>query len=398
MLLFADSLRYKWLSANVEGFFDQRGRYAENIDWTDPDLTPVFSDKKSADLHRAVFSIEPNSYIKVGIGKDSYNWGPMKLGGLMLSDWNMGITGLFQNYHFGPFEVKAVASQLNSTPWGNRVDFSNETIEHRYFSAARVEFYRQRFGIALAQSSIYAGEGRSFEIPYLIPIFPFHYAQMSSWRYGNNGDNSYGGLDGYVNFVDSKIKLYGELFVDDFQGEGDAISQSVQNNVAGMAGASWDFTKAYGFIEGGQINSRVYNHVSGEKLRYQNKHAFLGSPLGPDQKLLWGTAGYRIRPELTIDLTGWLRQSGEKEITSTYTNVRGTREDAIPYGVIEQELSGWGTVRYHWKGISAELNGGLTHTTNIDHIKNEESTEPFFSIKIKTGINLNWENKETLNE
>ncbi len=393
LILLADSLRYKALSANIEGFYDQRGIYGQNIEWSDPDLPNMAPERSGFDLHRATLNFEPASWVKISVGKEQHNWGPLQLGGLMLSDWNAGFTGLSQQYRIGPFVIRSLATQLNSTPWGYGKDFSSLKIEHRFFSASRIEFYRERFGIALAQSSIYAGEGRTFELPYLIPVYPFHYAQMSNWRYGNEGDNSYGGFDGYVNFLDKQLKLYGEAFVDDFQGESDAGSQSVQNNVAGIAGMSWDIKKkAYGFIEGGQINSLVYNHISGYKLRYQSKNALIGSPLGPDQKLLWGSVGYRIRPELTVDLTGWYRESGEKDINIIYTSVAGSRDDEIPFGIVEKETSGWATAKYNWKGISAELNGGIVHTKNVDHVENSESTEPFFGILVKTGINLNWKN------
>jgi len=179
--------------------------------------------------------------------------------------------------------------------------------------------------------------------------------------------NSFGGIDFYVNWIDKQIELYGELFIDDIQGDSDSISQSVQNNIAGMGGVRWDFNKGwYGFIEGGQINSFVYNHISGEKLRYQSKNAFIGSPLGPDQRLLWGKFGYRIKPNLSVDMTGWYRQSGERDINYEYTSVHGTRDDPIPYGTAESEGAGWLTAKYRWRGISAEINGGMTHYNNLN--------------------------------
>lgn len=395
MALFADSIRYKFLNINLEGTFDQRALYGYDSDWSDPDEPDKAIERSTFDLHRCILYLEPAKWIKIGFGKEYYNWGPLELGGLMLSDYNMGFVGLYQQYNIGPFTLRGLATQLNSTPWGYGPDYENTSIEHRFFSAARLEFFRDRFGFALSQSAIYAGEGRSFELPYLLPFFPFHYAQMSNWRYGNNGDNSYGGIDFYVNFLNKQIELYGELFIDDIQGETDEVSQSVQNNIAGMAGVRWDFTKGwYGFLEGGQINSFVYNHVVGEKLRYQNKNAFIGSPLGPDQQLLWGNVGYRIKPNISVDITGWWRQSGERNIATIYDNVLGTREDDIPYGTVESEISGWITAKYIWKGVLAELNSGVTHTKNLLNEKDKEETIPFVGLYLKTGINLSWKQKE----
>ncbi len=390
LILLADSLKHKRISVVVEGLYDQRGIYGENMEWK-PDPYLPSNERSAFELHKSILIFKPSNYIELSLGKTTHNWGPLNLGGLLLSDWNSGFTSLNQKYEIGPFSLRSVATQLNSTPWDYYVADSASAIVHRFFSASRIEFYRERFGLALAQSIIYAGEGRTFELPYLIPVFPFHYAQMSNWRYGNEGDNSYGGFDGYVNFFDKQLKIYGEAFVDDFQGDTDDASQSVQNNLAGIAGVSWDVKKkTYGFIEGGQINSFVYNHVAGYKLRYQNKHAFIGSPLGPDQKILWGTAGYRIKPNLSVDATGWYRQSGERDITTEYESVLGTRDDERPFGIVEKEIAGWGTAKYQWKGVSAELNGGVVHTKNVGHIENSEKTEPFFGVLVKTGINLDW--------
>ncbi len=398
MMFFGDSIQYKALNFNLAGFFDQRGMYGHNIDWSDPDEPQKAVERKSFDLHRAMLYIEPTKWLKIGIGKEHYNWGPLQLGGLLLSNYNSGFVGLYQQYTFGPFVVRGLATQLNSDPWGYGKVFEDTPITHRFFSAGRLEFYRERFGVALSQSAIYAGEGRSFELPYLIPLLPFHYAQMSNWRYGNDGDNSYGGFDFYVNFFNKQLELYGEVFIDDFQGEGDEVSQSVQNNVAGIGGVKWDFTKGwYGFLEGGQVNSFVYNHVSGTKLRYQSKSAFIGSPLGPDQKLLWGQAGYRITPNISVALTGWWRQSGERNIASIYETVVGTREDDIPFGTVESEFSTWITGKYRWKGITAELNGGVNHVKNVMNQENSEETSLFLGLFLKTGINLGWKMKEESN-
>jgi hypothetical protein len=394
MLMGLDSIKYRALTINIAGFFDQRGVYGYNIDWAEPDEPNRPAENASTDLHRAMMYIEPTKWLKVGLGKEYYNWGPLELGGLTLSNYNSGFVGLYQQYTVGPFVLRGLATQLNSSPWG--YGKSLKDLEHRFFSTARLEFYRERFGFALMQSAIYAGEGRSFELPYLLPFFPFHYAQMSNWRYGNNGDNSYGGIDFYVNFLNKQLELYGELFIDDIQGEGDEISQSVQNNVAGMAGLRWDFAKGwYGFIEGGQINSFVYNHTSGEKLRYQTKNAFIGSPLGPDQRLLWGNAGYRIKPHLSIDLTGWWRRSGERDISTVYSSVVGTRDDPIPYGIVDEEISGWITGKYRWKGILAELNAGMTYYKNENSVELEERSDLFIGLLLKTGINLGWKSKES---
>ena len=390
LLMISDSLHYKFIDLVFAGFFDQQGIYGENIGWTDPDLGKDFTPKKSFDLYKGYIAFHPTKWMTFKIGKDYYNWGPLQLGGLLLSNYNVGFVSFYQEYNVGPFSIKGLSTQLNSTPWGAGTVEKADSIVNRFYAASRVEFYRERYGFALEQAAIYAGVGRSFEIPYFIPIFPFHYAQMSNWRYGNNGDNSYGGIDFYVNWLEKQLKLYGELLIDDIQGETDDVSQSVQNNIGFMAGVNWDFNKIYGFFEGGQINSFVYNHISGYDLRYQNLTGMIGSPLGPDNQLFWGNIGYRIRPFISVDVTSWYRRMGERDITYEYSTVHGTRDDPIPYGIVTNEFSNWLTIKGSWKGISAELNGGYTSTKNIDHIEDNNVGNYFVGLKVKSGLNLNW--------
>lgn len=389
-VFFRDSLRYKFLGIEASAFFDQRAISGVTVDRADTkDYSTI--EMATGDIYKLTLVFEPTDWFLVSIGKDRYNWGPLELGGLMLSDYNMGFVSLYQQYQIGPFALKGIATQLNSTPWSYANVGDSSEITHRYFSASRLECYRPRWGLSVSQSIIYSGVGRSFEIPYLIPIFPFHFAQLANWRYGNNGDNTYGGIDFYVNFLEKKLQFYGELFVDDFQVDKDDASQSIQNGLAFMAGFRFeDVWKLYGFVEGGQINSFVYNHVSGYSLRYQIKDAFIGSPLGPDQRLIWGNLGIKLHPDISLDFTGWWRQSGEKNINYEYPfdDYYGTRDDPIPFGIVKHEISTWLTGKYRWRGFSAELNGGFSRYLNLNHVESIDKTNYFFGLFLKTGIKI----------
>ncbi len=383
--LLDDSLDFEKLSFNMRIRVDQIGHDAVDAGWVDPDEDIIY------DLDRSIMYWTPSDQFRFGFGKERLNWGPLELGGLLLSDYNQGFTMFYQEYHLGSFCLKGVSTQLNSTPWGKEVNYEQSTIEKRYFSASRLEYYRETFGFAVGQSLIYGGESRTFEIPYLLPFFPYHYGQMANWREGNLGENTFGAFDGYYRLFEKRVEFYGEVLVDDAQGDSDSISQSVQNNIGWMIGSRLTFDNWSLFLEGGEISSFVYNHVAGEKLRYQHEKGMIGSPLGPDQQLLWGTLEKKFQSNFLAKLTGWYRRSGERDISLEYTlknTIFGSKDDAIPYGIVEEELSYWTTLEYHRFHSLFELVGGVTHYKNRGHHKSSWRYEPFIGFSIKTGIIL----------
>ena len=383
---------YNYLQFIFSGFFDNRAIHGKTVDWSRPGERDESSPRKSADLYRAILKFTPNENILISIGKDYYNWGPAQIGGLMLSDYNMGFTGLYQRYKIGGFTVRGLATQLNSSPW--RQSDSNVEPSHRFFSAGRIEYYRDLWGFAISQSIIYGGRDRSFEIPYLIPVFPFHYAQLANWRYGNNGDNTFGGLDAYANFFDKNLQIYGEILVDDFQGDKDDASQSVQNLTGFVAGAKFNIPKiTYGFFEAGQINSFVYNHVAGYPMKYLNKDAFIGSPLGPDNQLFWGKLGYDFsKINLKAEIYGWLLRQGERDINKDYTELLGTRKDKIPYGKVKRETAAWLSAIYEYKHNTAEIYGGISKT-QTENVSGTSHITPFFGFSVNAAIGIGWDKK-----
>ncbi|MCL2845033.1 MAG: capsule assembly Wzi family protein [Chitinivibrionia bacterium] len=397
ILYFIDSIGNDYLQLVFSGFFDNRAVHGRTVDWARPGDRSDTGSRSTFDLYRAFLTFTPNEYIKIGLGKEYYNWGPSELGGLMLSDYNTGFVGLYQQYQIGPFTIRGLATQLSSQEWreppGNGYLDNHIMPIHRFFSAGRIEFYRELWGLALKQAIIYGGVNRSFEIPYLIPIFPFHYAQMSNWRYGNWGSNTLVGLDAYANFLDKNLQIYGELLVDDFQMDEDDASKSIQNLIGFVAGTRFNIPNIlYGFFEGGQINSFVYNSMSGDLGRYLNRDAFIGSPLGPDNQLFWGKLGRHFeRIGLRTELYFWLLRQGERDINLRYNHnyLLGTRNDRIPYGNVRRETATWLSAIYEFKHNTVELYGGIQNF-RTEGVSGTSKTSPFFGLSLNAAIGLGW--------
>lgn len=380
LFYFSDSVSFDRIRFNFRIRMDQKGNRANDLGWVDPRV------KFGYDPDRIVMDWDINDYISLKLGKDRLDWGPLKLGGLLLSDYNRGFTMVHQRYKLGPFDLRGLFCQLNNDLTGIDGQKASQDTS-RFFSASRIEYYRKRFGIAAAQSIIYAGKGRSFELEYMLPFYIYHYGQMSNWRYGNCFENTYGSIDFYFWILPEKLKSYGEFFVDDFQGSFDAISQSIQNHIALMLGLDYKVSeKTNVFLEAGQINSFVYNHVIGYRLRYQIDRGFIGSPLGPDQRLFWSGISRNMKKWWDLQAEVWVRQSGQRKIDVPYSDVTDTRDDPIPFGTIETEVI-TSVENTLWISKTAiDLEAGLMHYRNFSNESGNNNTWPFFSASLSSGI------------
>ncbi|ERP31089.1 capsule assembly Wzi family protein [Chitinivibrio alkaliphilus] len=396
LLLLRDSIVYEDFSVDMRIRIDNipTGDQYDNFDaaWIH------HSDSMSMiyDLDKIYLEYRAPSVVTLGAGKRRYNWGPLMLGGLMLSDWNEGFFSIYQRYDAGPFSLQGMTAQLDSyTPeGGDGRHLEDRERLHRYISAARLSYEHERFSLALSQATVYAGVGRSWEIQYLFPFIPFHYAKMSTWRYANWGNKSLGSMDGSVRFLDDRVTLYGELLVDDLQQRKTESSKTRQNHLGRMAGLRVDdLADMYGFLEGGTITSFTYNHVS-PPLRYLNTRGFIGSPLGPDTQLFWGRVGRQFPQNLSADVTWWLKWSGERRDLSReypHPSVNNTIDDPIPYGVVEREAllflrSSWNNP---WGALSVTV-GHLAYD-NYENQEDQEKTTFFAGISLETALRARWE-------
>ena len=390
LIRFADSIDFGDIDFNFRIRLDAPGGRVRDAGWTSARAGEANDPGFVYDADRIVAYYTPSERFKFGFGKERYNWGPLELGGLLLSDYNEGFTGFYQRYKLGPFVLRGLTTQLNSM-----VDTVDATrITQRYFSASRLEYYKPAYGAAVGQSIIYAGAGRSLELQYFLPFYIFHYGQMTDRRgYGNEGQNTKGSIDGYCKVYKLPLEVYGELLIDDFQIHNDPLSRSAQNSVAWMAGLrlNGEARPWFGFVEGGQVSTYTYNHLTLSK-RYMMNDCFIGSPLGPDQELLWGRAGRSFLGDtLSVDVNFWLRRSGERGIGYRIDNIFNTKGDPVPYGVVEDELSFWSSVSYRRFYVDMELRGGLTAYRNRGNAESGWAAYPFFGVRLTSGISVNAE-------
>jgi len=390
LLHFADSMQFGPVDFNFRIRVDSPGDRVKDAGWTKQRAGEDNYSGFVYDPDRIVAYYTPNEYFKFGFGKDRYNWGPLELGGLLLSDYNQGFTGLYQQYALGGFVLRGLSAKINSM----QLNTDPDKITHRYFSAAHLEYYKPSYGFALGQSIVFAGVGRGLDLQYLFPFYIYHYGQMTDDHgYANNGHNTFGSIDGYAKIYKLPLQVYGEFLVDDYQGHSDEISQSVQNSVSYMFGLRLkDAEPWYGFVEGGKISTYSYNHIA-PQMYYKINDCFIGSPLGPDQQLLWGKFGRTFFVDtLGADLNFWWRRSGERHGRDTmykideYIGTRDTRKDPQPYGTVEEELAFWASASYRKYFVDVELRGGATLYKNRGNEESGWKSYPFIGVYLSSGI------------
>ncbi|MFP4520539.1 MAG: capsule assembly Wzi family protein [Fibrobacterota bacterium] len=351
----------------------------------------------SIDMDRILMSWNINNVLSLKLGKDRFNWGPLKLGGLLVSDYHQGFNMVMQEYKLGPFLLKGFFTQINSVAENDAVklyeykhssvpDSIEITLLNRFYSAARLEFIKKRYGIGIGQAVIYAGENRNFELQYCMPFYPFHYGQMSVWREGNSYDNTFGSVDFFFIPADS-VKIYAEILVDDIQVEFDEVSQSIQNSVAFMVGFETSGRDFSLFLEGGRINSFVYNHAAGQRLSYTNEKGFMGSPLGPDAELLYGEGSYLLKNGLKTSVGLWFMNKGERNIEYEIQKMIKTREDKVPYGTVYKERNLWVSLeKTFFNSFSLEISTGILNNFNMGNLAGNDESTPFLRIGAGSGI------------
>jgi len=388
LLHVADSLQFGPVDFNFRIRIDGPGDRVKDAGWTKQKAGEENYSGFVYDPDRIVAYYTPNEHFKFGFGKDRHNWGPIELGGLLLSDYNQGFTGLYQQYALGGFVLRGLTAQINSMQL-NPDD--PDRITHRYFSAARLEYCKPSYGVAIGQSIVFAGEGRGLDLQYLFPFYIYHYGQYTDDHgYKNNGHNTFGSIDGYLKIYKLPIQAYGEFLVDDFQGHSDKTSQSVQNAVSYMFGLRLkDAEPWYGFLEGGKISTYSYSHRA-EQMYYKINDSFIGSPLGPDQQLLWGKFGRTFFGDtLGAALNFWWRRIGERHGRDTMyitRSLKDTRKDPQPYGTVEEEIAFWASASYRKFFVDMELRGGATLYKNRGNVESEWKSYPFAGVYLSSGI------------
>jgi hypothetical protein len=217
----------------------------------------------------------------------------------------------------------------NTQYWGIRPIYMN-----KYIAANMLEFTPWNgVNIAVGESEIYGGPGRSPELLYLIPIMLFKTAEHSL----NNQDNS----QIYFNFKFDVVKnfdFYLPIFIDELS-TSKVFSPTQNHNQLGFTAGGNAYDLFYHDtrinVEYTRMNPWVYNHQYVEDT-YQNHGVNLGDWIGQNADLFTVSMYHRPMYNLEIGLKFQSLRKGGKE--STYYQYFAN-EPSLLYGPITKQQS-----------------------------------------------------------
>ena len=244
------------------------GKYFQNYD-----ASAGYPRNAEKDSSRATWDLS-DSYFVFGIrgiqieyGRDNVAWGPSQSNGLMFSGLAPSMDMLRIRFDIGP----ALFTWFHGQVRGDS--------RQKWISAHRIEFTPARgVSIGIHDAVVYANRG--LEPAYLNPVLPFLVSQHSL----GDRDNVAFGLDAALSRIRG-LKLYGELFVDDFTSPWGIFSNDWANKLAFKAGGVWmdpaGLRNAGLRAEYTRIEPFVYTHYLSSNA-YENYNIGLGSDLQPN--------------------------------------------------------------------------------------------------------------------
>jgi len=294
----------------------------------------------------AVFS---PPWFDLQFGRALVEWGPGARGNLMLSRNSNFYDLLKLTFRYSRVKFEHFHALLNAE-------------ETKYIAAHRLEIRPVRnLQLALSESVIYGN--RAIEPLYLNPFMAIQIAE----RHLGNKDNNTTSFDGTLFLPRYRLKVYGELFLDDFSFAKNIFNNFV-NKWAILMGGFW--VDPFGLrnsalrVEFTRIQPRVYSHVKPVNT-YSNYGFILGHWLGPDADSWYIGFEHLAHKNLKLQLSIEQRRRGSQ---NDITIGERPENDIINFldGVVRRNriLGLSGRWQMH-RDIFLKLNYEFIRTTNL---------------------------------
>jgi len=321
-----------------------------------------------------------NSDFEIVMGRFGSFWGPGRES-LILSPSARPMDGAQFRLHWGrlhySFQIAGLSRYINPAD-------TSRIFYNRYFSGHRIDFRLfDNLNIALFETVIYGGPGRSLKLAYLNPLLFFHSYQLNE----NIDDNTFLGLD-ITWYLENRYKLYGQLMVDDFQVDDAVQSDQEPDEIGILAGFygvdifNWLDIRA----EYVRITNRTYNQNKAWN-RYDNRGELIGHPFGPDGEKIDLVLEKWVKPSLRAGINLTYERKGEGRYddpwTTPWLDVEGDYSEPFPTGTVEKSYGAslrlTGICR---KLIFFDIEGGFSDVQNYMYAENDDRTIGFFNLKL----------------
>ena len=254
--------------------------------------------------------------------------------------------------------------------------------ENRFFAGHRFDFhFSKRLRVGAFETVVFGGPGRQIELAYLNPLIFFHGSQL------NEGvdDNTILGLDFSAKPID-RLKLYGQLLIDDFQIDNKTQSDQEPNEIGYLLGGY--FADLVPSIDLNAEYSRVNNWTFNQPLE-RNRYLFndqpIGGALGNDYDLARLSVTKWLNSAMALSANAAYLRQGEGSILAEWTApwlaTSGDYSESFPSGTVEKTT----TLSAGFKGFLLDhlfisAHSGLRKVQNYGHVNGDNRTIPFFSL------------------
>ena len=345
-------------------------RVVDDVDW--PGRRDVEVAGRIADAYLSA----QFKYARLLYGHMDWNWGPVGLPGIPLSNYGYERQGLAIDIGNRDIRLSALATDLH-----DQIDSLGQTV-HRYYFVHRLQLrLSQRLSVAPWEGVIIAGADRSFETRYRNPLSISYLANTIGL--GDRGNVLLGADVSWRAF--GRTRLEGQLALDDFW------TDNRQRNRD-----RWAFTlAAHGPLFDSAAWRALYTQVSSLALRAFNpEENFTDAGVGigrnfsdQDQVTLRVSVPFRNRwllsPELTV-----LRQ-GEGRINDPYPAPDASGVLATPalfIGVVERTYRAALGISGRTGPLDLLADAGLHHVVNAGH--QEGQTKNRFEGRLQMTLGL----------
>ena len=340
---------------------------------------PLYTGKKwrglAGDVEQA-FIWYQNGGFNLQAGRFASFWGGRH--SLILGP-NTVMDGFAYSFRWGRLALSYRLSKLDGlSPERN----SSDAFDNRYLAGHRIDLHlSDRFRIGLSEMVVFGGPGRQIEFAYLNPILFFHGSQLNS----NSDDNTLIAVDFDYKPM-NRLRVYGQLLVDDFQIEKKKQSDQEPDEyglIAGFCAADladgWDLKAEY---------SRVTNRTFNQPLP-RNRYLYEGRPIGAvsgnDYDLLSVTLMRWFNQNLRGSLFTEYGRQGEgsplDDWTTPWLDIDGAYSEQFPTGVVEKRWSlSAGLDGIIRKVLTFDAKAGLSRISNFGHLTGQDRTVPFAQV------------------
>ena len=286
----------------------------------------------TADFKRAYLDIPVTKGTNLIIGRNQIFWGTGRRHSVGISDNSPPFDLIFISSNFSSVRGTAFISKLDRM-WHQE---KQRYLADRYLSGHRLDWrLSDRIELGISEIVLYGGDARGLEWYYLNPILPYYASQFNAntEKEGlTRNDNIMLLFEGAVRPIKG-LRIYGELFVDDFSytGHGDP------NDLAFLTGIIWNnLLKSQQLslvAEYARVNRWTYTHLV-EENQYTHFGSIIGHRIGNDADQLYLEANYWLNANTRLALFCQSNRKGEANVKHRFRGEKYS-EVTFPSGTVE---------------------------------------------------------------